>query len=247
MREPSRHDARAPLLIALHGRGGNWANLERGLALREIGEDRGFYVALPEGTRVADGPRFWNATDACCNEGKSNVDDVAYLDALIDDAARRFPIDRARVYIVGYSNGAFMAHRYACERADRVAAIAAFAGVTWLDETRCKPVAPVSVLHIHGDADDVVAYDGGVLPIPGMRAAFPGARTTVERWAKLDACAPEPVHSALGAGVEADRWSACRAGAEVELRTVQGAGHSLPLGRGQGEAVWSFFAKHARE
>jgi polyhydroxybutyrate depolymerase len=101
-------------------------------------------------------------------------------------------------------------------------------------------------LQIHGDADDIVAYDGGVLPIPGTPAAFPGARTTVERWAKLDACASEPQHAALAEGVDVDRWSGCRTAAEVELRTVRGAGHSLPLGRAQGEAVWSFLAKHAK-
>jgi polyhydroxybutyrate depolymerase len=246
MREPSHHAALAPLVVALHGRGGNAANLERSLGLRELGDENGFYLALPEGTRGGDGATFWNATDACCNFDGTEVDDVAYLDALLDDAIRRFPIDRARVYLVGFSNGAFMAHRYACERAERVAGIAALAGVTWLDESRCKPSAPVSVLQVHGDADEVVRYEGGVLPIREARAPFPGARATVERWAKLDACSPEAEHRALAPGVDSDRWDGCGRGATVELRTVRGGRHLLPLGRAQGEAIWSFLTAHPR-
>ena len=108
--------------------------------------------------------RFWNASDACCNFHGLAVDDVAYLDAILDDATRRAPVDPARIYIAGYSNGGFMAHRYACERAARLAAIAAFSGDPWKDATLCKPTragerAPGS----RRDADEVVPYAGGRL------------------------------------------------------------------------------------
>jgi pimeloyl-ACP methyl ester carboxylesterase len=74
------------------------------------------------------GHRFWSATDACCNLDGLAVDDVAYLRAVIRDVSARHAVDPRRVFIVGHSNGGFMAHRMACEASDLVAAVVSLAG-----------------------------------------------------------------------------------------------------------------------
>src|SRR6185503_1724477 len=113
----------------------------------------------PEGKKDLIG-QYWNATDACCDYSQK-TDDVAYLTALLDDVAARYNVDPKRVYLTGHSNGAFMSHRLACELGPRIAAIVAFSGDNWKDESKCRPADPVAVLQIHGTKDSVIKYGGG--------------------------------------------------------------------------------------
>jgi len=122
-----------------------------------------------------EGKRFWNATDACCNlDRKEGIDDVAYVSQIIDDVTARYNVDPKRIYLVGHSNGAFMSHRFACEMGSRVAAIVTLAGMQWNDPAKCPGGSPVSVLHVHGDADDTILYAGGVSEI----GTYPSAKQT---------------------------------------------------------------------
>src|SRR5581483_722726 len=112
--------------------------------------------AFPDGTFDRHGDRFWNATDACCDFDETGVDDVAYFRAIVDDVASRYTIDPRRVYAAGASNGGYMAHRVACDAADRVAAVVSVDGANWKDPARCRPSEPVAVLEVHADTDEVV-------------------------------------------------------------------------------------------
>lgn len=251
MHVPERHEARAPLLVLLHGYGSDHANVERHLGADALADAHGVFVALPDGTMDPKGARFWNASDACCNFHDLPVDDVAYLDALLDDALVRYPIDASRVYVAGFSNGGFMAHRYACDRAERIAAAVSFAGDPWRDASRCKPRVPVSVLQIHGDADQVVLYGGGRPSDGALRGpeyekagAFPAARDGIAMWARKDGC-PEPSRTD-GPKEEVLRYGPCAAGSEVQLWTRHGQRHVLPWMPEDGERLWAFLAAHAR-
>src|SRR5205814_4362028 len=119
-------------------------------------------VAAPDGLqeRSGRGAHFWNDTDACCDFAHTGVDDVAYLDAVIADMRARYRVDDARIFLLGYSNGGFMAHRLLCDRASTFAAAASVAGSAWKDPARCRPAAPASLLEVHGDADEMVLYQG---------------------------------------------------------------------------------------
>ncbi|MDD5307191.1 MAG: PHB depolymerase family esterase [Deltaproteobacteria bacterium] len=189
---PSGYDAtqKYPLVIELHGRGGKGTDAESVFKMKAMANANGLFVIAPDGT--LDSPpsptapaTFWNATDGCCDNYGSNVDDVAYLRSLICHTMTNYSIDPDKVYIIGHSNGGFMAHRMACDASDLVTAIISIAGVTWKDPSNCQPTHPVSVLQIHGTADTVVLYDG-------MDALFPGpapsAEATYETWATLNHC-----------------------------------------------------------
>ena len=170
----------APLLILLHGYGVDGAWQDAYFRLGPEASRRGMLFAHPDGTVGLDGSRFWNATDACCDLYGSGVDDSGYLQDLIEQIRVRHEVDPRRIYVAGYSNGAFMAHRLACDRADLVAALVSFAGSTFLRPERCVPSEAVAVLQVHGTADMAVPYLGTL--------AYPGAETTVRRWAELDGC-----------------------------------------------------------
>ena len=214
----------APLIVLLHGFGiTGWAQ-DAIFGFAQLADDRGVYVAHPDGTTDSMGQKFWNATDACCDMDHTGVDDVAYLNAVVDDMEARFNIDKKRVFFVGHSNGGFMSHRMACDAAGRVAAIAALAGDVWKDPSKCNPSAPVAVLQVHGDADAVVPYDGDTLE--------PSAPASVGTWAQKNGCTGDLADTGMtldiddmlpGNETSIARY-ACSAGA-AELWTIHGGGH----------------------
>lgn len=244
-------DARSwPLVVLLHGYGASAGaqDLLFGLG-REAGR-LGYLLALPDGTVDSTGKRFWNATDACCDQGKTGVDDVAYLDAVITDMAARFRIDRRRVFLVGHSNGGFMSYRMACDRSPRIAAIVSLAGANFADPARCRPSEPVAVLQVHGDQDSTVPYQGGS---SGMRT-IPSARQSAEHFAKAAGCAASPVSDSpidvdsdlAGSETTVQRWPGCPRGG-AELWTIGGGGHVPQLQRpGWAEQVWTWLSAHAK-
>lgn len=223
----------APLLVMLHGYAASAAIEETYFQLGPEAARRGYLYATPDGTFDSQTRRFWNATDACCNFDHRALDDVAYLDALIDNVASRYPVDRRRVFVLGHSNGAFLSHRYACDRADRVAGIVALAGMQWLDGARCRPSRRVPVLQVHGTMDEVISYTGGNVGM-GNAADFPSVDTTLARWAGYNGCtgARETLSTRLdldiglaGEDTRMERTLGCPADGTVELWAIEGGRH----------------------
>lgn len=235
---PSYRDGTpAPVVLMLHAFGVNGALEELFFRLEPWARSVGFLYLAPDGTPNGGGRTYWNATDACCApqlaDGKpTEPDDEAYLMGLLDELRSKYSVDPKRVYLVGHSNGAFMAHRLACTHADRFAAVVSVAGATFADPAKCPATSPVSVLQIHGTADATIKYGGGAF----FGHPYPSARATAERWATIDACAPKPIESAPldvdgsidGAETAVLRWGGCQANTTVELWTIEGGAH-VPL------------------
>ena len=253
LKVPEGYDGQAPipLVLLLHGYTADGTKQANYFGLPALADKEGFLLAYPDGTRDRLGNRFWNATDACCDFFHSGIDDVAYLDAVLDDIAAKYPVDPARVFVAGHSNGAFMAHRYACDRAARVAAIVTLAGMQWKDQSHCQAGSPVSELHVHGRNDQTVKYDGGYTPA----GAYPGAVETVGDWAAHDACSGEL--AATGRKLDLDRtvpgdetteqaFSGCPAGVGLGLWTIEGGGHVPAFNEHWAESIWSFMASHPK-
>lgn len=244
---PSGHDpaTKMPLVVLLHGYTSNSTEIEDYFQLAGEADRRGFLVALPEGTVDARKDRFWNATTSCCDFYRSGVDDSGYLRRLLDTVAAKYPVDPARVYFAGHSNGGFMALRMACEHADRITAVVSLAGAATADPTQCRPSRPVTVLQIHGTADRTIFYAGGHPSRP-----YPSAEGTVAMWRDLNGCAdrldtsapPLDLDSTLdGAETTISSWhEGCRDGTRAELWTIQDAGHIPALGPGFPTALADF-------
>jgi len=243
--------ARLPLLVLLHGLGGSGSQIAADLGLDAFASQKGFAYVAPDGTLDPMGRRFWNAGSTCCNFFAAPVDDVARIRALIEHGARELFLDPARVSIVGYSNGGFMAHRLACELGEKVASIVSIAAAGPHDA--CAAGAPVSVLEIHGDRDPVVPFAGG--PLFG-RAELPRVKDLVSSlapWRSANGCTGEfrrqarldLVADIAGAETDVLRPTQC-AMAPVELWAVRGGSHYLALGKPAVEKIWDFIAKQAR-
>ncbi|MGH7025465.1 MAG: alpha/beta hydrolase family esterase [Caulobacteraceae bacterium] len=158
------------LVVVLHGGLGNAdaienGRAERGMDLDTVADRDGFIVAYLNGTPVTRllGERFkgWNAGGGCCGvPAQTGVDDVAYIKGAVDQLARRYGIDHARVYAIGHSNGAMMAQRMACET--RVfSAVVAISGPLNLPVASCPAAKGTRVLAIHGADDRNVPIAGG--------------------------------------------------------------------------------------
>ena len=239
----------APLVILLHGFGENGFVQRAYFGLGALVDTHGFLFAYPDGTKNSTGQRFWNATDACCDFEHTGVDDVAYVDAVIADVRAHYNVDPKRIFVTGHSNGGYMSHRFACDRAKTVAAFVALAGDDWKDATKCQPSEPVAVLQVHGDMDDAVQYNGN--------GVTPSAHDSVAGWAQKNGCVASPTDTTqppkdldkalAGAETTVERWTGCKPGGAAELWTIHGAGH-IPTFQQPAwpEAIWSWFAAHPK-
>lgn len=238
-----------PLVLVLHGYGANGWLQATLLGYTEQLEKGPFLLAYPNGTTDPGGKLFWNATDACCDYYGAGIDDSAYLLGLIQEIEAAYNVDLKRVYLIGHSNGGFMAYRMACDHADRIAAIISLAGATYFDTTACKPAAPVSVVQIHGDQDTSILYGGGTT----KNGAYPGAVASTGAWALYNGCGstrdevpPTLDLDSLVSGPETvvERYAGCPSGVDVELWTIKGGGH-LPVPTSTfAQKTWEFFQKH---
>jgi polyhydroxybutyrate depolymerase len=221
---------RVPLVLVFHGGGGNAENAERMTGFTQRARERGFIVVYPEGsgrTRL----RTWNAGHCCGYAMKQRVDDVGFVNALIDELIRNYPIDTRRIYATGMSNGAMMSHRIGIELSHRVAAIAPVVGAIFGDEK--QPAQPVSALIINGLLDKHVPPDGGQSGGPGANA-WDGtpARPVVDQatfWAEANGCKRTPVVREDAKRIE--RTYSCPAGQDVKLVLLKDSGHAWPGGR----------------
>ncbi len=234
---PAFVDGETPLIVSLHGFGGNSADHSRYFPLHEHVDSRGFALLLPNGIPDSGGNRFWNPTDECCDGGKSGEDDVAYLTELV--ASARKVRDFGPVYVFGYSNGGFMAHHLACKGLPGLHAVAAVAGTSYVADSSCAGAPPVSVMHIHGTADSVILYSGDASEPEGndKGAFYLGAQDMAARYSRLAGCewptdfqpyaTLDLVQSVPGAETEAFRLQeGCAEGITIELWSGVGSGHA---------------------
>ena len=143
---------RVPMVIVLHGGGGNAANAETMTGFTAKAAKEGFIVVYPNGSgRLQDKLLTWNAGHCCAYAMKEGVDDVKFIDALIDTMVRDYPVDAHRIYVTGMSNGGMMTHRLGRELSGRIAAIAPVVATVFGDEAR--PVGAVPALIINGMLD----------------------------------------------------------------------------------------------
>jgi polyhydroxybutyrate depolymerase len=239
----------ASLLVMFHGYASTALRHEAWLRLTELSDERAFLYAYPEGLADQLGYQFWNATDACCDLYGKPADDSYFAATLIADVRSRYSVDPKRIFLVGHSNGGFMAHRMACDLATDLAAVVSLSGMTWKDASKCAAQDRIAILQIHGDADPTIDYNGGRVSAPWM-APYPSAHETVATWAAIDGCGAlqatgETRDIVPGLQTTVERYSGCAAGA-VELWTVHGGKHMPDLSPLWYEPVWSFLAAHPK-
>lgn len=144
-----------PLIIMLHGYGESAEAFCQQTSFEKEANANGYAVVYitgaptPEDSTSAAG---WNS-----GIGISSNNDVDFLCAFVNDISKIYSIDRTRIYAVGFSNGAFMAHRLAVEANDVFAAVVSVAGMMPEKVWETKPEqCEIGVFQITGEKDDVV-------------------------------------------------------------------------------------------
>lgn len=249
---PAKLPAETPLVVMLHGGFGNGTNAEKSYGWDAQADSAGFVVVYPDGLNKA-----WNTGGGCCGQsGRTNLDDVGFITQMVAAIEKEIPVDPARIYATGISNGGIMSYTLAC----KTTIFAAIGPDSATQLGDCPSPAPISVIHIHGTADTRIRYNGGVgegtAHIDGP--AVPALNAT---WRATDDCGT-PVVTTSGAVTTS--IAACPENRTVELITIEGAGHQWPgakkdpamqklLGTdppstalNATQVIWQFFSQHSK-
>jgi polyhydroxybutyrate depolymerase len=238
----------APLVISLHGAGG-WAAMQRDVTdWNRVADEHGFIVAYPSGS--GRGPKVWNV-----NHGPGLMQDVRFISDLIDTVQQGYNIDPSRIYANGLSNGGGMSFVLSCTLSHRIAAVGLVGSAQSLPFDWCTDRRPVPMISIHGTADRLTRYEGGlawVAPNP-----FPGVPAFTASWARRNQCAPDPTDVRIAPDVVRRSYAGCANDASVVLYTIEGGGHTWPGGAElpywlgptnrsihASREMWAFFRKH---
>lgn len=222
-----------PLLVVIHGAFSKGSKVAEQYGFDRLADREDLIAVYPEGIGFKGRFQHWNA-GFCCGKAKSDgVDDVAFLDAVISEVVGRLQVDRAKIYMVGESNGAMLTYRYAAEHTETLAAIGVVYGTiggkgkTDAQEWRIpQPNGPLPVVAIHGRKDKRVAYGGGKSRGGGSVVS---AQDSAMFWAANNLCAKKSKKQSLWDGkVERQTWSGCTLRSEVVLYSLDGWGHDWP-------------------
>jgi polyhydroxybutyrate depolymerase len=254
---PSYDGSKAvPLVLALHGRGGDSLGMRDLTSLNQLAEREGFIVVYPDGYE-----KSWADGRGTTPADEAGINDVGFISSLIDKLSRGYQIIPEQIYATGMSNGGHMSYRLACELSEKIAAVAPVAAS--LSENlaaNCSPQRPVPVLQIHGTADPIRPYEGGE-----ARGMVLSAPASVAFWGSKNGCSSEPSSTNLpdtaqdGTTVTLTSYSGCQQGADVQHYIVVEGGHTWPGGLqylpermvgktsqdiNASEVIWKFFAEH---
>ena len=259
--------SKAPLVIVLHGGGGNPENAVNMTQFDAVAAREGLIAVYPGGTGGMPGGKIltWNAGHCCAYGMRNRIDDVGFISALIERLVSAGRADPARVYVTGMSNGGMMSHRLGRELSDKIAGIAPVVGAVFGDEP--PPAGPVPAFIVVGGVDRTVPAAGGSLGLRedvlrGGPAAedhpVAPARAQADYWVKANGCGTSKTTET--AAVQTTAWTGCRSGADVVFNVVASNGHAWPGGRpgraganepsqafNASEAMWAFFKTRPRK
>jgi polyhydroxybutyrate depolymerase len=259
-----------PLVVVLHGGGGNAENIEKVTGFSEKADEEGFIVVYPDGLGGLD--RYlltWNAGFCCGYALENNINDVGFLRALIGYLQGNYVINRNMIYVTGISNGGMMSYRLGAELSDIFAAIAPVAASiggqrSEEDEIWCilEPKYPISVIVFHGKNDTRVLYDGGMPTANDTRGAFSymSVSESVSFFVKHNQCNDFPQRNISESGnIIRELYARGLNNTEVVLYTIVNGNHSWPGGKigwrdgdipnmeiSSTDLIWEFFKEHPK-
>jgi polyhydroxybutyrate depolymerase len=209
--------------------------MQIGLGFDPYADELTFLVAYPD---AYDGAR-WNDGRGTLESSALGVDDVNFIVSMVSDIADEWPVDPARVFVTGASNGGIMAYRLGCETSGVFAAIAPVIGnIAQPIGPHCAPQPPISILSINGNADPYIPFDGGEVCEEVRRGCEKGfvlsTAASLANFALANRCSTLPRSEMLppsfadGTSIEKVVYVSCAQGAQVELYVVHGGGHTWP-------------------
>ncbi len=264
---PVRTGIKVPLLLCLHGGGGTAEAMIRLTENRfnDLADARGIIVVYPQGIQ-----KQWNdaRNEPISYAHRHNIDDVGFIEDLIDTLSAKYPVDTSRVFVCGISNGGIMSYRLACEIPQKIAGVAAVSANLPVEAlNQCPTGLPTKILVMNGTADPIMPYEGGEIRVLGKdRGQVLSTERTIEYFAQKYTCNPAPIVMPLpdtdphdGTNAVQINYLGCARHSKVTLISVKGGGHAWPGGRqylgerligktsrdfNACDLIWNFFSEH---
>jgi polyhydroxybutyrate depolymerase len=216
-------DTETPLLFVLHGSGSSGGAMRGQTEMDRVADALGFIVVYPD----AEPAWAYPGSDAA----QRGIDDVAFIEDLIDRLRNLLVVDARRIYATGFSMGGFLTHALACHLADRFAGVASVAATmpSALGDD-CAPARHLSVLMVHGTLDASVPFGGD-----SARGRL-SVDASMGLWARANGCAVAPsiaqlgADSAAGIALRRETYGGCDGGAATALDALEGGRHTWPQG-----------------
>ncbi len=259
----AQSQAKLPVVLLFHGGGSNPRQMIDFTGMNDCADKHGFVVVYPAGTGIIEAALTFNAGNCCGRALREQVDELAFVTAILDQLPQQVSVDPQRIYATGMSNGAMMAYLVADKLSERIAAIAPVGGP--MGFATCSPKQPVPVLHFHGRDDEFAPYNGGIGRRSISKTNFFSVAHSIDAWVQANGCEASPMTLELpvtvddGTRVTVHTYKGGRDGSEVQLYEIHGAGHTWPghesrfkaLGKSTknidaNEVMWAFFARFAR-
>jgi polyhydroxybutyrate depolymerase len=213
---PPADGGKHPLLVLFHGFASSREAIAADTGLDKLGPERGYVVVTPDGT---GNPKSWMFF------GDAGNDEFDLVNAIVDRVEKGACVDRRREFAAGHSAGSAFAGFLVCHQPYR------FAGVAMVSATvpsSCPESKRYSVIGIHGTADPIVLYNGGLGA--GQSTPIPPILQTIAAYAKRLGCEASPRHDKPAGDIERTQYQHCAGGRGLTLETVVGGGHPWPGG-----------------
>ena len=225
---PNEYDASIsiPLVLNFHGFGGTaYDHYKYTSDMTSLADTANFLLVYPQGAAGTDGYSHWNIAD---ENSKSDVDDLGFTSAMIDDLIQTYNVDTLRIYATGFSNGAAFTYDLACRLSQRIAAIAPVGeNMTQVSFDECEATIPTGIISFHGTADESRPYNG----IEGYNLSYEEINSFWTNLNETEAVATVTeinTNTEDGSSVELYSWEKGRNCSSVEHYKIINGGHSWP-------------------
>jgi polyhydroxybutyrate depolymerase len=243
---PNTYDGteKFPVLMNFHGFSGDAGYHLTETNMHYAAHSNKYLLVYPQGA-LLEGEPHWNPCLPSA-DNKSDIDDLGFVEALLDQVSSDYLIDRNKVYAVGYSNGGMMSYGLAMHKSELITAFGSVSG-TMLDCGE-QPNHPMPVIVMHGTNDFTIPYDGSSDTV--------SIETTIEYWNSFNNTNTTPVLTSAsdvgekGSSVEIERYQYSDGdnGSSVELYKIVGGGHDwFDLrfdGQRTGQILLNFFSQY---
>ena len=242
--------ADCPLVLVCHGYGGSAQDIMVYSQFNALAEEFGFAVCYPQGTLDGSNNAFFNVGyDFQINQ---TVDDVAFVEDLVDSLQSMYSLSGEDVFCTGMSNGGDFSYLLACQSSETFKGVAPIAGMIMQDIMDvCNPVNEVSILEIHGTQDNVTYWQGDPNNNGGW-GAYPSLPNTIGFFTNLfglttlNSSTFSDIDLTDGSTVDSDKHTEAGSCTQVWLYTVDGGGHDWPGAWGNmdisaSREAWLFF------
>jgi len=259
----------APLVVVVHGAFSTARDMEEETGFSQLADKEGFVVAYPDGIGILGFLQHWNAGHCCGKAAADGVDDVGFIADIIEHVTGYASIDDSRVYMVGFSNGAMLTHRFAAERTELLAAAASLAGAIDSADNSSEPGwqmpaagSSLPIIMFHGLQDERIPYGEAHADGTSRLRGYSTVADASRYWWSRNGCDQHHRSDvAANAGISIDTWSGCHENVSVQLFTLTEWGHRWPgpyftdrveprddlHGFDAATIIWSFFQSHRRD